>query len=96
MSDTPSVLVCVRVDDLARPTVPSDRAVCGSCLAVVWKSRGGWWWVGPIRCIQCALTEGADDDDAEVVPAPWVRDDLVDHRLIHRVGHSLAPKRPTN
>lgn len=90
---TPSTLVCVRVRDLPTPSVPSDRAVCRDCLEPVWKSRSGWWWVGPILCIECCLLRADADDEA--VPAPWVRDDLVTHRQLHRVAGRLEPgKRP--
>jgi hypothetical protein len=85
--ETPSTLVCVRVRDLARPTVPSDQAVCRDCLEPVWKSRSGWWWTGPILCVECCLTR--DDNDVEGVAAPWVRDDLATVGRLHRIAHRL-------
>jgi len=90
--DDPPILVCVRVVDLARPSVPSDQAVCGRCLEPVWKSRAGWYWVGPIRCIECALAEG--DGRFEGSAAPWVRDDLATGFHIHRIGGRMLREGP--
>lgn len=92
--DDPRVLVCVRVADLATPSVPSDQAVCGRCLAPVWKSRSGWYWVGPILCVECCLLSA--DNDVEATPAPWVRDDLATPHLLHRIAVRLEPGRRPN
>jgi hypothetical protein len=84
----PTVLVCVRVQDMPAPTVASDRLICSRCLAEVWRSKSGAWWMGTVYCVRCALEVGDADD--ELVPAPWVRDDLVTAHVIAREGQRIV------
>ncbi len=82
------VLVAVRVADMPIPSVPSWRTVCGRCEHDVWVSDRGHGWLGPIACVVCVI---GDPRDASWRPAPWVRDDLVDHAALERFAARHRP-----
>ena len=85
MTPVPTILVCLRVED-GPARVASDRLVCSRCLADVWRSESGRWWVGTVICLRCALAS----DEADFVAAPWVRDDLVTNHDIATAGARMA------
>lgn len=62
-----SVLVCVRVADMAEPYVPSRRRRCGRCRCQVWASR-----LAPaaqrILCWPCSQDERTDEIEIEIAP----------------------------
>ena len=76
-------LVCVRVADFPRATVPSYRDRCGACGFEVWRSnRSAYVDVAGCLCVPCAALGVATNPDIEVTTAAYVAADLAErHRL---------------
>jgi hypothetical protein len=62
LSEDPTVLVCMRVCDMATPPVKSQRGMyCALCGAEVWASMKAPRF-DTLYCAPCARTEVADGD----------------------------------
>jgi hypothetical protein len=74
--------MCVRIADLPRPGVSSVADRCAICRAPVWRSAASLAGSWRIECIPCALVEIEHAGGvAELMPAPYVAEDLRRRRL---------------
>ena len=81
------ILVCVPVNDIIFPQVPSFKDSCTVCGIEVWRSNRSVAMDALLQCLACSIKDMQKREEVEIIPAPYVADDI--EELTKQIRESL-------